>query len=96
MTLCTTYTHIGRLTLSKWCEAMEAATKLGLPWRLLRDKLAPPDANRPTTEVTYRRTLDMLEDDLIVSTTQKRSLSVFHSSLLLALLADLVTHLASI
>lgn len=59
--------NAGRLTLSKWCEAMEAATKLGLPWRLLREKLAPPDADQPTTEVTYRRTLDMLEDDLIVS-----------------------------
>lgn len=55
------------MTLSKWCEAMEAATKLGLPWRLLRDKLAPPEADRPATEVTYRRTLDMLDDDLIVS-----------------------------
>lgn len=57
----------GVLTLTKWCESMEAATKLGLPWRLLREKLAPPDADQPTTDVTYRRTLDMLEDDLIVS-----------------------------
>lgn len=46
---------------------MEAATKLGLPWRLLREKLAPPDSNQSPTEVTYRRTLEMLEDDLIVS-----------------------------
>lgn len=46
---------------------MEAATKLGLPWRLLREKLAPPDIDQSPTEVTYRRTLEMLEDDLIVS-----------------------------
>lgn len=60
-------TSLGVMTLSKWCESMEAATKLGLPWRLLREKLAPPDIDQSPTEVTYRRTLDMLEDDLIVS-----------------------------
>ena len=58
----------GILTLSKWCEAMEAATKLGLPWRLLREKLAPPDSETPiNTDVNYKKTLEMLETDLIVS-----------------------------
>lgn len=45
---------------------MEAATKLGLPWRLLRDKLAPPENDTATTEVNYRKTLEMLDTDLIV------------------------------
>lgn len=46
---------------------MEAATKLGLPWRLLREKLAPPDPDTPATDVNYKKTLEMLETDLIVS-----------------------------
>lgn len=45
---------------------MEAATRLGLPWRLLRDKLAPPDPDAPITDVNYKKTLEMLETDLIV------------------------------
>lgn len=45
---------------------MEAATKLGLPWRLLREKLAPPENNGVTTDVNYRKTLEMLDTDLIV------------------------------
>lgn len=54
------------MSLSKWCEAMEAATRLGLPWRLLREKLAPPEPNSPLTDVHYKKTLEMLETDLIV------------------------------
>lgn len=45
---------------------MEVATKLGLPWRLLREKLAPPDLNTSLTDVNYKKTLEMLETDLIV------------------------------
>lgn len=45
---------------------MEVATKLGLPWRLLREKLAPPIINMPLTDVNYKKTLEMLETDLIV------------------------------
>lgn len=56
----------GIISLSKWCEAMEAATKLGLPWRLLRDKLAPPENDIAATDVNYRKTLEMLDTDLIV------------------------------
>lgn len=57
---------LGIISLSKWCEAMEAATKLGLPWRLLRDKLAPPETDSVNTDVNYRKTLEMLDTDLIV------------------------------
>lgn len=56
----------GVISLSKWCEAMEAATKLGLPWRLLREKLAPPENDCVITDVNYRKTLEMLDTDLIV------------------------------
>ena len=45
---------------------MEAATHLGLPWRLLRDKLSPIDTNIPATDVNYKKTLEMLDTDLIV------------------------------
>ncbi|XP_059618091.1 serine/threonine-protein phosphatase rdgC [Phlebotomus argentipes] len=53
----------GLLTLAKWCEAMEAATFLGLPWRLLRDRLAPLDPNQPPTTVKYAKTLELLDSD---------------------------------
>lgn len=58
----------GIITLSKWCEAMEAATHLGLPWRLLREKLAPIQSEAVPTDVHYMLTLQMLDTDLIVST----------------------------
>lgn len=45
---------------------MEAATNLGLPWRLLREKLAPIDSNTPTPDIRYERTLEMLNSDMIV------------------------------
>uniref|UniRef100_A0A8W7Q359 EF-hand domain-containing protein n=1 Tax=Anopheles coluzzii TaxID=1518534 RepID=A0A8W7Q359_ANOCL len=58
----------GVLPLAKWCEALESATSLGLPWRMLKDKLAPAD--NPTastvatvTEVSYRKTLHLLDTD---------------------------------
>uniref|UniRef100_A0A182IJK1 Serine/threonine-protein phosphatase n=1 Tax=Anopheles atroparvus TaxID=41427 RepID=A0A182IJK1_ANOAO len=60
--------NTGVLTLAKWCEALESATNLGLPWRMLKDKLAPAD--NPTassvatiTEVNYRKTLHLLDTD---------------------------------
>lgn len=60
------FNSTGVISLSKWCEAMEAATKLGLPWRLLREKLAPPENDSVNTDVNYRKTLEMLDTDLIV------------------------------
>lgn len=47
---------------------MEAATHLGLPWRLLREKLAPIKLDAVPTDVHYTLTLQMLDTDLIVST----------------------------
>lgn len=58
--------HLGTISVTKWCEAMEAATNLGLPWRLLREKLAPFDSNSPSTDIRYDRTLEMLNTDMIV------------------------------
>ncbi|XP_038109489.1 serine/threonine-protein phosphatase rdgC isoform X3 [Culex quinquefasciatus] len=58
----------GVLTITKWCEALEAATNLGLPWRMLRDKLAPLDhptaaSTTAVAEVSYRKTLHLLDTD---------------------------------
>lgn len=59
---------IGILTMSRWCEAMEAATGLGLPWRLLREKLAPMQPDFPPLDVHYNLTIELLDTDRIVST----------------------------
>lgn len=50
---------------------METATHLGLPWRLLREKLAPIQSDAVPTDVHYTLTLRMLDTDLIVSTDVK-------------------------
>lgn len=57
----------GILPLAKWCEALEAATHLGLPWRMLRERLSPPELDKPPTEVDYVKTLVLLDTDAIVS-----------------------------
>lgn len=46
---------------------MEKATNLGLPWRLLRPRLAPSTDERSSNEVNYLTTLDLLDTDTIVS-----------------------------
>ncbi|XP_034481568.1 serine/threonine-protein phosphatase rdgC [Drosophila innubila] len=53
----------GCITISKWCHVMEEVTKLGLPWRLLREKLAP---GTDSQNVNYFRTLDLLDTDVIM------------------------------
>ncbi|KAH8366824.1 hypothetical protein KR093_010079, partial [Drosophila rubida] len=53
----------GYITISKWCYVMEKVTKLGLPWRLLREKLAPGTDSK---SVNYFRTLDLLDTDVIM------------------------------
>lgn len=58
---------LGTLTLAKWCESMESATHLGLPWRLLRERLAPPDPDFVATTVHYNKTLELLDSDFMVS-----------------------------
>lgn len=54
----------GLIANKKWCDVMERVTKLGLPWRMLRDKLAPGSDSQHTN---YIRTLDFLDTDVIVS-----------------------------
>ena len=53
--------------MSKWCEALDAATGLNLPWRMLREKLAPCDPNKPVAGVEYTKTLHLLDTDSFVS-----------------------------
>ncbi|KAH8419549.1 hypothetical protein KR222_005062 [Zaprionus bogoriensis] len=53
----------GCISISKWCYVMEEVTKLGLPWRMLRDKLAP---GTDSQSVNYFRTLDLLDSDVIM------------------------------
>ncbi|EDW72874.2 uncharacterized protein Dwil_GK16946 [Drosophila willistoni] len=53
----------GLISISKWCFVMEEITKLGLPWRLLRDRLAPGTDNQ---KVNYLTTLDLLDTDVIL------------------------------
>lgn len=56
--------YIGRISLSQWSEAMESVTNFKLPWRLLREKLAVVTENN---EIIYEKTLQMIENDDIVS-----------------------------
>lgn len=51
----------GYIQVSEWCRAMEAATGLGLPWRMLRDKLVALDPD--TQLVRYATTFDKLSDN---------------------------------
>ncbi|GIY92772.1 hypothetical protein CEXT_662463 [Caerostris extrusa] len=51
-----TKARVSTLSLSDWCEAMEEAIGLGLPWRLLCSKLANFDAERQL--VDYSSTLN--------------------------------------
>jgi hypothetical protein len=46
---------------------MELATSLKLPWRLLREKLAPVEKDEPLSKVHYSKTLEMMDTDDIVS-----------------------------
>ena len=50
--------------MSQWSEAMESVTNFKLPWRLLREKLAVVTENN---EIIYEKTLQMIENDDIVS-----------------------------
>lgn len=55
------YLIAGYIPVSEWCRSMEAATALGLPWRMLRDKLVTLD---PETQlVKYSTTFDKLSDN---------------------------------
>lgn len=58
------FIYTGRISLSQWSEAMESVTNFKLPWRLLREKLAVVTENN---EIIYEKTLQMIENDDIVS-----------------------------
>ncbi|GLV35149.1 retinal degeneration C [Carabus blaptoides fortunei] len=51
------------ITVSEWCRGMEDATELGLPWRMLRDKLVTMDLE--TNKVLYMTTFEGFETDII-------------------------------
>lgn len=47
----------GYITVSEWCQAMEETTHLGLPWRMLKDKLVHTDPE--TRKVRYMDTFEL-------------------------------------
>lgn len=48
---------VGYISISDWCQAMEETTHLGLPWRMLKDKLVRTDPD--TRRVRYMDTFDL-------------------------------------
>lgn len=57
---------LGYISVSEWCKAMETATDLGLPWRMLRDKLVALDSS--SGKVKYSTTFDKINaTDISVS-----------------------------
>lgn len=65
----------GYILVSEWCRCMEAATGLGLPWRMLRDKLVAVDAD--TQLVKYSTTFDKLSDNTNSVRTRRSSTYTF-------------------
>ncbi|RZC41706.1 serine/threonine-protein phosphatase rdgC, partial [Asbolus verrucosus] len=55
----------GYITVSEWCKVMERATGLGLPWRMLREKLVTVDAD--TQKVNYSSTFENISSHKINS-----------------------------
>nr|XP_037877493.1 serine/threonine-protein phosphatase rdgC-like [Bombyx mori] len=47
----------GFISISDWCQAMEETTHLGLPWRMLKDKLVRTDPE--TRKVRYMDTFEL-------------------------------------
>lgn len=47
----------GYISVSEWCQAMEETTHLGLPWRMLKDKLVRTDPE--TRKVRYMDTFEL-------------------------------------
>ena len=62
---------------------MEKATNLGLPWRLLRPRLAPSADDGPANEVNYLTTLELLDTDTIVSINIYKAIDNIDSAYLL-------------
>ncbi|XP_031341009.1 uncharacterized protein LOC116169122 [Photinus pyralis] len=55
----------GFIPVSEWCKSMETATELGLPWRMLREKLVALEAD--TQMVNYSTTFDKINDSDITT-----------------------------
>ncbi|XP_044254358.1 serine/threonine-protein phosphatase rdgC isoform X2 [Tribolium madens] len=55
----------GYITLSEWCKCMEKATSLGLPWRMLKEKLVTVDPE--TQKVNYSSTFENISSSKINS-----------------------------
>ncbi|KAF5297302.1 hypothetical protein FQA39_LY12141 [Lamprigera yunnana] len=55
----------GFIPLSEWCRALEAATELSLPWRMLKDKLV--SVSPETQLVRYSTTFDKINDSDITT-----------------------------
>lgn len=51
------YCLLGFISVSDWCYAMEETTHLGLPWRMLKDKLVRTDPE--TRLVRYMDTFEL-------------------------------------
>lgn len=47
----------GYISITDWCNVMEETTHLGLPWRMLKDKLVRTDID--TRRVRYMDTFDL-------------------------------------
>lgn len=58
---------------------MEEATGLRLPWRLLRDKLAPIHNDSSPLDVSYYRTFELLDQGVIVSCNQSEFIKIYFS-----------------
>ncbi|XP_029406562.2 serine/threonine-protein phosphatase rdgC isoform X2 [Bactrocera dorsalis] len=58
--------NTGGVTVAQWSDIMERVTQMSLPWRLMRDRLAPPFSPDEPNIVNYLLTLELLETDVIV------------------------------
>ncbi|KAJ8978308.1 hypothetical protein NQ317_008180 [Molorchus minor] len=52
----------GYISITEWCVALEQATGLQIPWRMLKDKLVTIDSE--TNRVKYQTTFDIKSDKL--------------------------------
>ncbi|VEN56607.1 unnamed protein product, partial [Callosobruchus maculatus] len=50
----------GYISVTEWCVALEKATGLQIPWRMLKDKLVTIDPE--TNKVKYQTTFDIKSD----------------------------------
>ncbi|XP_067643851.1 serine/threonine-protein phosphatase rdgC isoform X2 [Eurosta solidaginis] len=58
--------NTGAITVAQWSDTMERVMQMGLPWRLMRDRLAPVFSDAQPNMVNYFVTLELLDTDIIV------------------------------